>query len=319
MQTSLRISDSTAGCVAPFATMLAEKRLRPRSPSVPVAHAAEGNFSENAEVRAFEDYLARAYERCSMADSEALHDPSRRLEDWYFPLKAKSSRITSPVLIDGYNRKLFAPDHERILLVGPPGSGKTTALRFLFLACIRANAGTPFYVQLRWLSPRRTVLDVIREELNAEADGLDNQRLLALIRRGGFVFLLDGLNEICPAHGQKVLGQFRDFVESARGNQIVLTARSDTPPTAAFDFVRLTLEPLALREAFDLIKRRGSHEGLAQHIIGKITKDTSRALREFLTNPLRAAMLYKSYELMRRACPSPPLGPPPASGLALAE
>src|SRR5262245_4562802 len=98
MQASVSMTESISGAVPPVTALLADKTLRPRLPCLSGGPVAEKNPAKNGAARSWEIYLARAYERYSLAETGTSRDLSRRLEDWYFPLKVKSPRFTRPVL-----------------------------------------------------------------------------------------------------------------------------------------------------------------------------------------------------------------------------
>ena len=294
MQASLWITDLMGDPTAPFATMPIEKGHPQCSPDLSPDKESDANQIKWSVGRAFHEYLRHAYDRHCGVESEWVQ-ASRRLEECYLPLKVRPARGKGAVVIDRFD-KLFLT-HKRALLLGPPGAGKTTALRFIFSDCLTAKVTVPFFVELRRLSSTTTILDVVKQEVK----GVNDVVLTEIIRRGGFVFLLDGLNEIAQAHRDEVIRPLLDFLSTAEANYFVVTARPDTPLVAHLNFPTWTIDPLRLTEAFALLRRRDQHGRLSRYIIGKVKQDQSKHLGEFLTNPLRVSMLYRSYELIRQA------------------
>src|SRR5262249_16100363 len=71
-------------------------------------------------------------------------------------------------------------------------------------------------------------------------------------------------------------------------------------PFIGLNIPAFTIEPLTRAEAFALMRKRDQNGALSRHIIAKLRADPSKHLRQFLSNPRRVSMLYKSYELLRQ-------------------
>jgi hypothetical protein len=294
MQASLWITDLMGDPTAPFASMPIEKGPPQFLSGLSPDKESDANQIKRSVARAFHEYVGQAYDQHCRMESGSVQ-ASRRLEECYLPLKVRPPRGRGPVIINRFD-KLFRT-HKHVLLLGPPGAGKTTALRFLFSDCLMAKVTVPFFVELRQLSSTTTILDVVKREVKGVQDAV----LVEIIRRGGFLFLLDGLNEIALAHRDEVIRPLLDFLSTAEANYFVVAARPDTPLVAHLNLPAWTIDPLRLTQAFELLRRRDQNGRLSRYIIAKVKQDRSKHLGEFLTNPLRVSMLYRSYELIRQA------------------
>ncbi|MBN3927041.1 MAG: HEAT repeat domain-containing protein [Nostoc sp. NMS4] len=105
----------------------------------------------------------------------------------------------------------YAPVH--VLLVGRPGSGKSTALeRLLWEEAQKgkqgeANQKIPVLVELRRY--KTSVLDLIRDFLTRYNLDLNSIEIESLLFRGQFLLLVDGLNELPNDEARRDLDGFR--------------------------------------------------------------------------------------------------------------
>ena len=121
---------------------------------------------------------------------------------------------------------------EHVLLVGKPGSGKSTALRRLQWedaeCCIQAIENKkrvpaiPIFLELRSLET--SVEKLLQETLEWFGIDLEEKPLKKLIRDKQLLLLLDGVNELPNKSTLTILGQFRRSCMQAKV-PLILTTR----------------------------------------------------------------------------------------------
>lgn len=123
--------------------------------------------------------------------------------------------------------------HNKLMILGKPGAGKTTFLQYIALQCIQGNYQAdlvPYLIQLRSLftdiseEKEVSLLELI---LNlGERCNLSQEQTLKLIKEGKFLLLLDGLDEIPEAETGKFFQDVSQFVKLYYKNNIIITSRS---------------------------------------------------------------------------------------------
>jgi hypothetical protein len=145
-------------------------------------------------------------------------------------------------------------DHDRVLLRGVAGSGKTTLVQWLAVTAARGERGdrVPFVLPLRTLIRRPDGLPVpdaflaaVRVPFHAgQPDGWADRVLTA--RRG--LLLVDGIDEIPERERERTRRWLRDLLDVYPGNQWLVTSRPSAVREdwlAPEGFAELALTPMS--------------------------------------------------------------------------
>ena len=140
----------------------------------------------------------------------------------------------------------------RVVLIGPSGIGKTAYLRFVAASVSATGTWTPVLVPLA-RHHGREIEDVIFEQLcvYGRMDDTDRQLLSWFIDEGGFLFLLDGLNEIDTAYRDRV-ARFVD--RHWRRNLVFMTSQEDYEEFRAA--TKMKYAPLGDDQIVEFLKSR---------------------------------------------------------------
>ncbi len=174
----------------------------------------------------------------------------------------------------------YAPEH--VLLVGRPGSGKSTALKRLLLeeASKREEQKIPVLVRLR--NYNTSVLDLISSFLEQHELLLERAEIKTLLKQQRFLLLVDGLNEL-PS-------------EEARGDLIVFRRENATTPmifTTRYLGVggdlniakKLEMQPLTEVQMREFVRKYIPEQG------EQMLRQLGNRLQEFGQTPLLLLML----------------------------
>lgn len=132
----------------------------------------------------------------------------------------------------GLNRRIGEPvlgleavkQHKKLMVLGKPGAGKTTFLKYLAMACIEGvefSDRIPIFITLKRfaeLDERPDLESYIRSIVKTEHSE-------QLLDQGRLLILLDGLDEVREEDTQRTISQIEKFSSEYPKNHFVMTCR----------------------------------------------------------------------------------------------
>ncbi|MEG4056836.1 MULTISPECIES: NACHT domain-containing protein [unclassified Microcoleus] len=119
--------------------------------------------------------------------------------------------------------------HSKLMVLGKPGSGKTTFLKHIAIQCDRAKFEAhkiPIFISLKNFAEITNfdLLEYISDEFASCGVEARSQTEFALSQGRGLI-LLDGLDEVPESDSDAVVRQIRQFVQKYYNNQFIITCR----------------------------------------------------------------------------------------------
>ncbi|MBW4545436.1 MAG: NACHT domain-containing NTPase [Symplocastrum torsivum CPER-KK1] len=201
---------------------------------------------------------------------------------------------------------LKAVEHySKLMVLGKPGAGKTTFLKYLAIRCISGEfqaERVPIFITLKDFAetPAQPGLLEFITQMFANS-GVTDTQITEVLKKGRALLFLDGLDEVKDEDSQQVLREIRYFSEQYYTNNFVITCR-----IAAQDyrFERFTDVELADVEVADFDDKqiqtfvtkwfKAKQLDLAERFMQQL--NLNQPIRELTTSPLLLTLLCLVFE-----------------------
>lgn len=245
----------------------------------------------------FKEYLYRTYKKYSFINTLVFKNEQKLLKDLYQPLTIslkKHSEKDNAYKIENYPLELLK-QYSKILITDTAGMGKSTLTKRIYLDIIENGYGIPIYIEMRRLSKNKTILAEIQEQVNSLVKDFDSQLLLELIQSEGFIFFLDGYDEVALSERCFVTSDIQNFISKAGNNIFIMTSRPEQALASFGDFQTFSLKPLARKEAFELLRKYDNKGGTSKLLIEELRSGQYEMINDFLENPLLVSLLFVAF------------------------
>lgn len=191
-------------------------------------------------------------------------------------------------------------NHSKLIVLGKPGSGKTTFLKYLAIQCslgeFQANR-VAIFISLRDFAEaedRPGILVYIVQKFHS--NGVTDTQTHKLLQHGRVMILLDSLDEVKEEDSRRILKQIKDFSENFPANHVVITCRIAGREYTFKQFTEVEVADFDEQQIASFVTRwfAATDPVKGKNFIQKLQKNES--IQELANNPLLLTLLCLVFE-----------------------
>jgi predicted NACHT family NTPase len=185
--------------------------------------------------------------------------------------------------------------YSKLMVLGKPGSGKTTFLKHLAIQCNKGHFQShrvPIFIELKKFAEtegKPSLLEYITQ-MFSDCD-VSADQIAVLFKHGKTLVLLDGLDEVKDEDNNRVIKQVRDFSDKFRTNHFVITCRIAAKDYTFEKFTEVEVADFD-DEQIDTFAQKwfqSKEPAKAEEFIEQLRENDR--IRELATNPLLLTLL----------------------------
>jgi predicted NACHT family NTPase len=189
--------------------------------------------------------------------------------------------------------------NQQLMILGKPGAGKTTFLKWLTLQCLAGvvqGDRVPFFITLKEFAETEEQPDLVgflTSQLEA-CDVTESRRTVEeLLRAGRLLLLLDGLDEVQSTDHDQVLTTIRQAAQQYAENQFIITCRIAAREYTFDQFTEVEIADFDDQQIADFATNwfQPNDPVKAQKFTQVLREESHQGLWEMATNPLLLTLL----------------------------
>ena len=200
-----------------------------------------------------------------------------------------------------HNAVDLAKEKDRLYILGKPGAGKTTFLKYLVLQSLENKIEKiPIFISLHaWSQQKTPLMAYIVKEFDVCGFPDAEVFIEKILADGWAMVLFDGLDEVNVEGEQrsKIITEIRDFVRKYPKNKFMITCRIAASDYSFEGFTDVEMADFDNSQVKIFVIKWFSHDEVkGKKFLEEIAKDEHKGLRELAQTPLLLALLCIGFE-----------------------
>jgi|GEM_PF-6488733 len=240
------------------------------------------------------NYIGKFYNELSYTTSFLHRVEPVHIDEIYYPINIALENGNDKIIKLDSIIDLFSIS-KLITIRGEAGSGKSTALKFLFNDCLKKSYSIPVYLKLRECQNsnfEQYVLDKLVQYELAQ----NHTIAVKLIKCETFVFMLDGFDEVKSEIKNDIIRSINEFVEKYYMNRFIITSRLNTNIDSLSSFFNFTVLKLEIDDVKKFVIKLVKNTEQRDSILKSIEDQMTEHVINYLGNPLLLSLYITSYK-----------------------
>ncbi|NET55216.1 MAG: NACHT domain-containing NTPase [Symploca sp. SIO2E6] len=190
--------------------------------------------------------------------------------------------------------------YDRLLVLGKPGAGKTTFLKYVAIQCANSKILTervPVFITLKQFAEteNQPALTTYVNQIFTDY-GVTEAQAIEIINRGQGLILLDGLDEVKEKDSDRILNQIQQFTQQYDTNSFVLTCRIAAQEYTFEKFTEVEVADFDNQQIQTFVSKwfRAKESDLADYFMEQLER--TQPIKELASNPLLLTLLCIEFE-----------------------
>lgn len=243
----------------------------------------------------FEKYLRKTRENYGSIKSILYNKTRQDLLSIYecLDLEYNGVRISSKSV-----RNITEIGH-KIIITGTGGLGKSTMLKYFFLNTIGLEGYIPVMLELRMLNNLKdeeiSLRSAVYQMLTDNGFELEDKYFEYSLKRGGYIILLDGYDELKYEIKDRVGASIRSFANKYSDNYFIVSSRPSEEFISWNDFTELESKAMTKQQALSLVSRIKAEDAVKNKFKEELTSTLFKKHQSFAENPLLLTIMFMTY------------------------